>query len=1179
NGEGDQTILLPDGTPNYHNLTFSGSGNETMPSSPMSVHGNFTTSGTAQVTAGGAMTITGNVILTSGSFYASTFTHSVAGDWTSNGGYFDIGTGTIIFNSTTTAQSINGSTTSQAFNNILIDKGSATLSVGGSITTLIVNNLTETSGNFTPPGTGAITVNGNATLTSGTFTAGANTNLKGNWSNNGGAFLAGTGNSTVTFNGTSAQTITGANTFNKLTINNTFGVTANASQTVNNTLNLQSANASGTQGCLSMTDPYQLFMGSSATTTGTGDVSGYITRTSFALNTNYTFGNQYTLMNFSTGPLPSSVTLEVYLTSSEPSWMGANVGIWRYYDVTQTGGTADTRLCFNAHYLDSELHGATEANLDFFDYHTSGPYAGLTHDHGRTDNNTTNNWIGFSNVGLVFLGVATPDDHLWTLGDKNTGNTCTWLGGSPSGPTDWNLPGNWEGGVPTTSSNVIIPATAYAPVLPNTTTTIVSMTIQSSGILDATTGTPSLTISGGAGAWANTGSFNAGSSTVTFTNASADMAGSTIFKNVAVNTTKSITMLTGSVMGIEGTLTLAGTGKLNAATNENTIAFYGAGQTITNPNGSPTGFYNLTVAGTSASAGGALTTKGNFSINTGAGFTAGSYSHAVSGNFTNDGTFTTTGSTFTFNGTSGQTIGGTTSPTVFNNVTISNTSGGVAVHNNITTAALNISSGALTLSAGKYITATGTTTLNSAQCLVLKSDETGTASFIDNGTITITNGGTAKIERYLTPYIVQNPTDWRYHFLSSPVVNQAIRTEFVALSNTTDDFYSWDEPANMWINTKLEDDPPYTWNPAFESNFIQGKGYLVAYPDIRTKNFSGVPYTSAAGLTMNCTSTSGGGWNLLGNPFPSAIDWDGVTKGGGMDNALYYYENDIPRYRYYVALTGGIGTAYSGGSRYIPAMQGFMVHAKSSGTQTITMGNAARVQENLTTFYKDAPLTSNVLNIWVEGNDSRDDARVCFYEQATMNFDGDYDAYKLFSYNTTIHELYSVTTDNTQLAINTLPLSQMYGSVQLGFLPGTPGMYTLTAEGINNFAPNVYIRLEDKKTGVLQKLNDNPSYTFTSATSDNNDRFLLHFQDATSVTNLDKAKDFTIYAKNGYITVMQTQNLGGKVTVSDIAGRSVAVAKLVAGEPVRINMLGHTGIYIVGIITTEGVSNTKLFVK
>jgi hypothetical protein len=86
----------------------------------------------------------------------------------------------------------------------------------------------------------------NFVMSSGSFflsgTSGGDLNLAGNWTLSGGTFTP--NNRAVTFNGTAAQSITGATTFDYLTINNTSGlspaITANNALTVNQTLTLTS---------------------------------------------------------------------------------------------------------------------------------------------------------------------------------------------------------------------------------------------------------------------------------------------------------------------------------------------------------------------------------------------------------------------------------------------------------------------------------------------------------------------------------------------------------------------------------------------------------------------------------------------------------------------------------------------------------------------------------------------------------------------------------------------------------------------------------------------------------------------------------------------------------------------------------------------------------------------------
>jgi hypothetical protein len=554
------------------------------------------------------------------------------------------------------------------------------------------------------------------------------------------------------------------------------------------------------------------------------------------------------------------------------------------------------------------------------------------------------------------------------------------------------------------------------------------------------------------------------------------------------------------------------------------------------------------------------------------------------GGLINNGSYTNGNELVTLSGTTAKTISGS-SNTTLNDLLISNSGGittqlGLLTTNNLTIA----SESKFTIDPTKALTTNGTTALNSAQCLVLRSTELGTASFIDNGTITTNGGlGTAKIERYLTPYTVVS--DLKFHFISSPVgADQVIATEFIDLSlpysTYISDFYKWDEPTNYWINYRTEGN--YNgYNSSFGLNFEVGKSYMVAYPAAVTKNFVGVPYTNALGLPLTCSYTAdkGNGWNLIGNPFPSSIDWDLVTKGSGMDNALYYYDNSIPGYKYYIQLTGGLGV--TGGTKDISPMQGVMVHAKSNTNNTVTIPNAARTHSGLTVFYKSGELTTNILELKLEGNDKSDYARVCFYDLATEDFDGDFDAIKLFSYSSSVPEIYSVTPNNTQLAINTLPISILDGGkVPVGFKVGNAGNYSLTAEKINSFSTSIAITLEDKLTGVFQELNLNPVYNFSASLTDVTDRFVLHFKNATSIPDPINSETFSISATNGNINVATQKSINAEILVTNILGQ-ILMRGNTNGNPItslNANNL-QNGVYIVSLIGNYKVISEKIVVK
>lgn len=168
----------------------------------------------------------GNLVIASGgTFNSGAFTLLVSGDFTNNGGTFSAG-GTVTFNGSG-AQAINGTVATQTFNNLIVNKSGGILSVSGGTTTLsVLGAFTLTLGSFTAPAT---FIGGQVILTAGTFTAGANTNLGLNFTNNGATFIPGA--NTVTFTGVGPQAINGtaASQFNNLVINKSGGVlTANA---------------------------------------------------------------------------------------------------------------------------------------------------------------------------------------------------------------------------------------------------------------------------------------------------------------------------------------------------------------------------------------------------------------------------------------------------------------------------------------------------------------------------------------------------------------------------------------------------------------------------------------------------------------------------------------------------------------------------------------------------------------------------------------------------------------------------------------------------------------------------------------------------------------------------------------------------------------------------------------
>lgn len=544
------------------------------------------------------------------------------------------------------------------------------LTGGQTVNPVTYHNLQidNTSGTNTTGGN--LTVNGTFTTTaSGILDMGTNTLSVGSVAHSGilktqhtGATpitTAKTWGGTVEYNAAATQTIV-AGTYNNLTIsgagNNS--KTAAADVTVNGILNLSSANFSATQGCLEM-DTYTLTMGVNATTTGTGDVTGIVKRSSFITDTPHSFGNQFTTMSIATGgTLPTDVSFKIAIGIALP---GKSDAVLRKYDIIRTGGSGTT-VTLQLHFLTSELQGNTENNLVMWDDVPSIP---KVEEHGKASQNTTDHWLAISYRNITYF-ATTFDTKLWGVSDKISPD-FVWLGAAS---TDWNDINNWTGGVvPIASSDVIIPdaaTTIFDPLLPSgPSATAKTIKIQSSAIIDGGAAT-TLTVAGNGGAWLNEGgTLNPGTSTVVFTGASATIAGTTNFYNVTVENAARLEPQSAGIIGIAGTMTLNGSGIFDADDLVNTVDFNGASQTVLNPNGPSPGYYHLIFSGS-----GTKTLPGA--------------EMKIKGDFTNNVIFAHNSGLVTFRGSGAQSIN--TGGSSFNDFKITNTAGTCTASNSITVA-------------------------------------------------------------------------------------------------------------------------------------------------------------------------------------------------------------------------------------------------------------------------------------------------------------------------------------------------------------------------------------------------------------------------------------------------------------------------------------------------------------
>lgn len=471
-----------------------------------------------------------------------------------------------------------------------------------------------------------------------------------------------------------------------------------------------------------------------------------------------------------------------------------------------------------------------------------------------------------------------------------------------------------------------------------------------------------------------------------------------------------------------------------------------------------------------------------------------------------------------------------------------------AVCNNLT-----INSGAvLTIDAGKALTVNGVLTNNSTNSgLIIKSDTIATGSLINN-----TFNVPATTERYI-PAANWTANDEGWHLLSSPVVNQSISGNFTPTGTGNEyDFFAWDEATYTWLNQKI---------PANNiTSFGSGMGYLVAYQQADTKYFTGNLNSNNVTLSLSYLNTSTlKGFNLLGNPYPCALDWqNGAWLKTNIESSAKVWDAIGKNYI-------DVSLIPTPNTNIIPANQGFFVRATAAGAG-ITIPSDAKVHSGQG-FYKS---TNDILVMKVSKNNSPvyDIAAISFNSQSTNLYNPLFDASEMQTFGDA-PSFYSLLSTGEKLSINAIPTPTTNTIVNMGFVAGTNATYTFKATNLANISFTHPIILEDTKTGVSQNLFQNPTYQFTATTSDNANRFKLHFNASTGIQENENNATL-VYCTDGQI-IVSSKSMIKTIEIYNEVGQQMGVYK-VNGNEFQIKANGK--IQIIRIQTTDSITIRKLVV-
>nr|NQU90837.1 hypothetical protein [Bacteroidota bacterium] len=436
-----------------------------------------------------------------------------------------------------------------------------------------------------------------------------------------------------------------------------------------------------------------------------------------------------------------------------------------------------------------------------------------------------------------------------------------------------------------------------------------------------------------------------------------------------------------------------------------------------------------------------------------------------------------------------------------------------------------------------------------ADCYSLSLASTASLTVNSGGSLitegTITNEGTIDIKRDIT--------QGAWHMISEP---NNVTTANLFLGNY---LQGWDETTGLWSDIS---------EPATALTPVTGYGLWANGTGTGSYTFSGTPNTGDLSTATTFTEYStepeaAEGANLLGNPYPSSIDWSGLY---GTYGAVNYWNGTA-----YVSWNDGVGS----GSQYVPPMQGFFIVTSVSGTFDLTNNN--RTHSGATSYYKSSESISNGLVLEASNGSYNDALYILFNEQSNEGFDLQYDAYKFLSNTQGLSQIYSFSNDK-MLSIDVRPDCEI---IRLGFQNDQAGIYSIRINEMADISTSI---LEDTKENIFHDLSLG-AYDFTWVPADNEKRFKLHL----SAVGIEEAKisksNIFIYAAENQIFVKGAES--GKVLVSDILGR-IVVQKDISPDSYRGGFISipinlKTGVYVVMVIPvaigSEGVKTEKVFIK
>lgn len=435
-------------------------------------------------------------------------------------------------------------------------------------------------------------------------------------------------------------------------------------------------------------------------------------------------------------------------------------------------------------------------------------------------------------------------------------------------------------------------------------------------------------------------------------------------------------------------------------------------------------------------------------------------------------------------------------------------------------------------------------TLNTGGHVTLLSDEAFTAGIeeIEGGVI----NGDVNVQRWI------DNIGQKYRYLSSPVAGLIIADwqQYIPVTGSFEGSSPQATAPSMFYFSEPGGWQPYP--PAGTSNqqpLQRGAGYSIYLwngNSEMTMTMSGNPYQGNVPFTLTPQTGELPGWNLLGNPYASTIQWSSNPEAwikSGVSTTVYVRDNNIGQFRFYDAETGNGNL--EGGT--IAPGQSFWIQT-TNASPSLTITEKAKYSGQSVLLRESAP--TNSLAIHLERGTQSDPAYIVLGEHYDDAYVVESDARKrtnaIFNLSTLAH-------DSIDVSINKISNKFCEKTIRLNIRNTMEGQYTLVFSNVESLFDIRELTLVDNFTGTATDIKLHSSYTFavTSAPeSSGASRFSVTFKRAEAVADFNINATDVCGGNEAVIRLSHTQP--GARYFASLSGVAISDSVLSKGQDVAL---------------------------